>query len=139
MIRNILEHDDYKNITGLHNALNQYLTQQDAQVAAEDGQLTLEEAEVAAENNTLNTYPCACVWGEWGDWGECTVTCGGGSKTRLRQVAKEATDGGDECDGSTSHTTSCGSDPCPIDCVWGTWGEWGECSTICGDGTRERH
>ena len=22
--------------------------------------------------------------------------------------------------------------------MWGTWGEWGECSTICGDGTRER-
>ena len=25
-----------------------------------------------------------------------------------------------------------------INCEWGTWGEWGECSTSCGDGSRER-
>ena len=112
MIRNILEHDDYKNITGLHKALNQYLTQQDEQVAAEDLKLRQEETEVATESNTLNTYPCACVWGEWEDWGECSVTCGGGEKTRLRIVVKEAMNGGPECEGSTSHTTSCGSDPC---------------------------
>merc|ERR1712212_166627 len=138
-IRDILEDDHYKNVTGLHNALNEYITEQDEQAMVEDGRLKEEEAEVAFEKNLLRTHPCPCVWGEWEAWGECTVSCGAGNKTRDRQVAKNATNGGDEWDGSSPETTSCGSGPCPIDCLWGSWGEWSDCSTECGDGTRERH
>merc|ERR1712110_1301358 len=85
LIRDILEHDDYKNMTGLHTVLNQYLTQQEDQSNEEDKHLKVEEAEVASEENTLNTHPCACIWGEWADWGDCTVSCSGGEKTRHRQ------------------------------------------------------
>jgi len=139
LIRDILEHDDYKNMTGLHTALDEYLTQQDEQAAEEGEHLKVEEAEVAAEKNTLDTHPCPCVWGEWQEWADCSVTCGGGSKARPRVVAKNATNGGDECDGGSTSSTTCGTNPCPIPCEWGTWGEWGECSTICGDGLRDRH
>jgi len=138
-IRGILEDDDYKNVTGLHSALNEYITKQDQQAAEEDGNLRNEEAEVASEKNLLDTHPCPCIWGEWQDWDACTVTCGGGNKTRNREVAKNSTNGGEECAGSSSDTTSCGSNPCPIDCLWGTWGEWSECSKNCGDGISQRH
>ena len=107
-----MNHDDYKNVTGLHNTLEDYLTQQEEKAGEEDGQLIAEEALVVAENNTLNTFPCACVWGEWEEWGECSVSCGGGSKSRQRQVAKNATNGGDECEGSFSSSTTCGTNPC---------------------------
>jgi len=138
LIRNILEHDDYKNVTGLHKALNDYLSAQDEQADQEDEHLKSEEEEVAAEQNTLNTHPCPCVWGEWSEWDECPVSCGGGAKNRHRDVAKEATNGGDECDGMASETASCRMNPCPIHCHWGSWGEFGECDTLCGDGLRER-
>jgi len=140
-IRDILEHDDYKNVTGLHKALNDYLSTQDQQATDEDEHLKLEEADVANETTRLNTHPCPCVWGEWSDWGECSVTCGidMGIKYRQREVAKEATNGGTACDGLPTDNTSCGDIHCPIDCVWGHWGEFGECDTLCGDGLRERH
>ena len=112
LIRNILEHDDYKNVTGLYKALNDYLTAQDKQANQEDKHLKSEEEEVAAEQNTLKTHPCPCVWGEWSEWGECSVSCGGGVKYRQRDVATEATNGGDECDGMASETASCRMNPC---------------------------
>ena len=111
-IREILEHDDFMNVTGLHTALNDYITEQDEQANQEDTHLKEEEAEVAKEINTLNTHPCPCVWGQWGEWGACSVSCGGGAKNRERQVAKAATNGGEECEGSPSDTTSCGLDHC---------------------------
>ena len=107
-----MHHEDYKNVTGLHKALGDYITAQDEQATGEDSHLKEEEDEVAAEQNTLDTHPCPCVWGPWGSWGACTVSCGGGSKTRTKQVAKNATNGGDECQGSNTSSTTCGTDPC---------------------------
>ena len=37
---------------------------------------------------------------EWSDWGECSATCGGGVRTRLRTCTNPSSkDGGKNCDG----------------------------------------
>ena len=112
MIRDILNHDDYKNITGLHEAISHHLEKQDQQGEEEDVALKAEEDEVESEETLLETHPCPCIWGQWEDWGECTVTCGGGTKTRQRPTAQIATNGGDECEGRNFEDTSCNRDAC---------------------------
>ena len=56
MIRDILEHEDYKNITGVHKVLDEYLTQQEKQAREEDEKLKAEEAEVASQENTIKMH-----------------------------------------------------------------------------------
>ena len=77
-IKDILHDDRYKDVTGLHLVLNQYIEEQFRVAQEEDTKLKAEEAEVAAEKTKLATHPCPCVWNEWGEWSACTVTCGGG-------------------------------------------------------------
>merc|ERR1719347_2567353 len=77
LIRDILNHEDYKNITGLAKALNQFLDQQYDQMDMEGEHLDQEESEVAAAKEALNSHPCPCVWEEWSNWGQCSATCGG--------------------------------------------------------------
>jgi len=139
-IHEIMHHDDFKNVTGLFKALNKYLTEQEEQSHEEDIHLKQEEADVEHEQHLLDTHPCPCIWGVWADWGQCSKMCGGGSKTRSREVAKQATNNGDICEGSSFEQTSCNLEPCAIDCEWGMWGEWSDCSKACGDGvlTRKR-
>ena len=106
-------HDErYKDVTGLHLVLNQYLDEQFRVAQEEDTKLTAEEAEVAAEKTKLSTHPCPCIWDEWADWSDCTVTCGGGNKTRTRAVLKEATNGGPACDGEAQEQEECNPDSC---------------------------
>merc|ERR1712115_108167 len=121
LIRDILNHEDYKNITGLAKALNQFLDQQYDQMDMEGERLDQEESEVAAAKAALNSHPCLCVWEEWSNWGQCSATCGGGVSTRNRGVEKEAVNGGEQCEGSTEDEEHCHQEPCPIDCKWGEW------------------
>ena len=107
-----MHHDDFKNVTGLFKALNAYLTEQEEQSHEEDIHLKQEEADVEHEQHLLDTHPCPCIWGEWADWGQCSKMCGGGSKTRSREVSKQATNNGDICDGSSFEQTSCNLEPC---------------------------
>ena len=111
-IKDILNDDRYKDVTGLHVVLNQYLEEQFREAQEEDGKLKAEEAEVAAEKTKLSTHPCPCVWDEWADWQDCTVTCGGGTKTRTRVVLKEATNSGPACDGEAQEQEACNPDSC---------------------------
>jgi hypothetical protein len=56
------------------------------------------------------------------EWEECSVTCGGGNKTRNRTCTEpEPQYGGDNCTGHDTNYTSCNDYPCPsmyysIDC-----------------------
>merc|ERR1719357_1840466 len=121
LIRDILNHEDYKNITGLAKVLNQFLEEQYDQMDMEGEHLDQEESEVAAAKAALNSHPCPCVWGEWSNWGFCSATCGGGVSTRSRAVEREAVNGGEQCEGSTEE-----------------WSNWGMCSATCGGGVSTR-
>ena len=54
-----------------------------------------------------------CEWAEWGDWETCSVTCGDGTKSRIRTKAQEALHGGTECPDSNSGSEACNLGPCP--------------------------
>ena len=43
------------------------------------------------------TFPVDCKVGDWKPWGECNGACGGGNKTRNREVVEEPKNGGASC------------------------------------------
>ena len=50
----------------------------------------------------------------WGPWGGCSVTCGGGSQTRMRSCTNPPpAGGGADCQGSSSQSQSCNTSACP--------------------------
>lgn len=77
--------------------------------------------------------PINCVWGNWSAFGPCTVPCGGGNMTQTRNQTP-AQYGGANCTGPSSNTTTCNTQNCPIDCIWGNWSAFGPCTTTCGGG-----
>ena len=61
------------------------------------------------------TPPVACVW-EWGDYSACSVSCGGGFRTRHPVITQEPQFGGKPCplhvDVNVTETSPCRKDPC---------------------------
>jgi hypothetical protein len=95
-----------------------------------------------AEVNKFNsTHKCPsmkdCEVSAWQEWSNCTVPCGGGNRTRLRVVTKQAEYGGEECPALTQ-TQTCNDKHCGRDCVVTDWSPWGECDKVCGGGRRKR-
>merc|ERR1712055_87912 len=74
-------------------------------------------------------------YGEWSAWGSCSVTCGGGIKTR--KCIGGANGGAYGCDGGKSWGI-CNKNICPAKKVDGGWSAWGSCSKTCGGGARKR-
>ncbi|CAE7247444.1 Hmcn1 [Symbiodinium natans] len=68
------------------------------------GQLLRRQVEEARGN---------CKWGAWGDWTKCTVTCGGGMRTRQR--SEKATSEDAECSKprTKSQNHRCNRQACP--------------------------
>uniref|UniRef100_A0A3P9M5Z2 Hemicentin 1 n=1 Tax=Oryzias latipes TaxID=8090 RepID=A0A3P9M5Z2_ORYLA len=53
-------------------------------------------------------------WGSWQPWGQCSVSCGGGERTRLRLCNNPAPSyGGRQCPGDSSLLTRCNTQACP--------------------------
>ena len=52
------------------------------------------------------------VWEEWTETSTCSVTCGGGTKTHIRNCVKPQ-HGGKACEGDASKTDTCGEEECP--------------------------
>lgn len=54
------------------------------------------------------------AWGAWGLWGTCSVTCGGGQRSRTR-ICDNPTpaNGGKNCPGSSGDYGDCNTDACP--------------------------
>ena len=52
---------------------------------------------------------------EWNDWvmGECSITCGGGTRSNTRVRKIDAAFGGRECPGLASITEACNVQECP--------------------------
>ena len=64
--------------------------------------------------NILKLYisiPVDCKVDNWSAWGDCTVTCGGGTKTRARQVLQVSQHGGAMCP-NLEETDVCNTDKC---------------------------
>ena len=53
-----------------------------------------------------------CKVGDWKPWGECSLTCGGGTKTRARDVIVEPEYGGETCP-ALEETMVCNTIQCP--------------------------
>ena len=54
-------------------------------------------------------------WGDWTDWSSCSVSCGGGSRSKNRPCDNPApAHGGKVCSGSANEEwEECNSDECP--------------------------
>ena len=87
------------------------------------------------------------AWADWADWSECSLTCGGGKRTRKRTCQSHKNDGKTceevEAEESAEMTESCNTVCCPEDGKWRMWESWGACSKSCSTevqsaGTRKR-
>lgn len=92
-----------------------------------------------------NTCPedVDCVWDEWSDWSGCTARCGGGQKTRYRDIKVSPQGKGELCEPRPkSQVQPCQTQPCDQHCVdgkWQDWSSWEGCTADCGGGVRWRH
>ncbi|CAN7994178.1 unnamed protein product, partial [Ixodes hexagonus] len=78
-------------------------------------------------------------WSPWSAWSQCTVSCGGGIRTRSRRCnSPKPALGGKACQGNDVQTDFCNSDTCPVHGGWSDWSAWGECSATCGRRHRRR-
>jgi hypothetical protein len=91
------------------------------------------------QTSDLDLGPCPihCDVGAWAGWSDCTLTCGGGSKARSRDIETHAEHGGYQCP-VTEEVVNCNTDTCPTDCQVSVWGSFSECSTTCGGGSKTR-
>ena len=54
-----------------------------------------------------------CAWGSWSSWSTCSVTCGTGTKNRVRTISTHETNGGTACSGDSIETTQLSCGACP--------------------------
>ncbi|XP_041648005.1 hemicentin-1 [Cheilinus undulatus] len=53
-------------------------------------------------------------WGPWQPWGDCSASCGGGERSRVRLCnSPSPTNGGRPCPGDSSQLSRCNSQACP--------------------------
>ncbi|XP_043941249.1 hemicentin-1 [Protopterus annectens] len=79
-------------------------------------------------------------WSIWVSWTSCSMSCGGGTRQRIRTCSEPAPQyGGHQCEGSDVQIDFCNSDLCPIHGNWGPWSSWGGCSRSCNGGQMRRY
>lgn len=87
--------------------------------------------------------PVDCELNDWEKWSKCSATCGGGQRTRRRDIKTEAKGTGLACDANLMEVDGCKDEVCddhsPLDCEWGQWSEWGACDKCGGEKRRYRH
>ncbi|XP_063436803.1 uncharacterized protein LOC134718239 [Mytilus trossulus] len=67
-------------------------------------------------------------WSSWSSFNECSVTCGGGTKTQYKTCNNPSpANGGADCAGNNVNTVTCNDDPCAVDGGFGEWGSWSSC------------
>ena len=79
---------------------------------------------LAQERETCEAGPCP-AWTEWSSWSDCSQTCDGGQRTRVRDCRKGRDYG--ECAGEDSQSETCNAQSCP---TWTEWGGWTQCSRL---------
>jgi hypothetical protein len=92
-----------------------------------------------------NTQDCPidCIVSAWKhDESECSKSCGGGKRTIVRHVVREAAHGGKACPKELSRSVACNTHQCakkPVDCEVDEWKAVGACSAPCGGGVQIMH
>jgi hypothetical protein len=88
---------------------------------------------------TCNTHKCPvhCVVSKFNAWSTCTLSCGGGKKSRARTIVTGTMHGGRNCP-HLKEAVECHAQACPIDCTVSAFGEWSTCSKSCGGGVKSR-
>ncbi|RUS87810.1 hypothetical protein EGW08_004409 [Elysia chlorotica] len=91
------------------------------------------------EAKACNTAECPVdgSWKPWAAWGPCSVTCGGGFKSRARECDL-ALHGGENCTGPSEQNNTCNMHHCPVNGVWNMWSDWSICTVTCGGGNQSR-
>lgn len=92
------------------------------------------------ESKSCNEHECPIDWTPWGGWSECSKSCGGGTKERIRHCNDpESPYIKSNCPGVDIEVKSCNTDiPCPIHGGWSNWKDWGSCNVVCGGGTQTK-
>ena len=67
---------------------------------------------VISNSAVLSLQKVDCVLSNWSHWSPCTVSCGGGQRSRSRIIEQEAGWGGRECIGDLGETSSCNNECC---------------------------
>jgi len=72
-------------------------------------------------------------WTEWGEWTECSLSCGGGTQTRVRSC-NNALVGSSSCIGLGIEEQRCNENICND---WSQWTTDGVCSKLCDGGLKK--
>ena len=112
-------------------------TRQEAIPASNEG-LACEGDATETEDCNIESCPVNCEWEYYDSWSSCSKTCGGGERSRTRQVAILASNGGIACEGDATETEDCNTSDCPVNCEWGNYDSWSSCSKTCGRGEKSR-
>lgn len=80
-------------------------------------------------------------WSLWSKYSPCSVDCGRGIQTRVRDCTNPKPEyGGSYCVGLDAEEKECDTGvSCPVHGFWSLWLPWGSCSAHCGIGFRQRH
>ncbi|XP_074490966.1 hemicentin-1 isoform X1 [Sebastes fasciatus] len=71
-------------------------------------------ADTQIQRCSSGTCPVDGNWGSWQPWGECSTSCGGGERTRVRVCnSPSPSNSGRLCPGDSSQLSRCSSQGCP--------------------------
>ena len=93
----------------------------------------------STEQDECSPEPCPVdgVWLQWSQFTPCSVTCGRGVISRVRECVAPR-HGGKQCQGESEEREMCERSGCPIDGVWSEWRPWSMCLVTCGGGEQYR-
>jgi hypothetical protein len=63
---------------------------------------------------TENNLPVDCILSEWSDWSPCSVSCGIGRQEKIREIMREAQNGGLPCPTKLFKRRRCSLAPCNL-------------------------